>query len=61
LKILKKNEDIKCECGRLLATVNDKWIHVVGKTNYSSNGVEGVFICQKCGRKTELKLIDNLK
>ncbi|WP_462335688.1 hypothetical protein [Fusobacterium varium] len=48
--------EIRCKCGKLLATQKNGWIKILGETNYSSNGKESLFVCQKCKKALRIKI-----
>ncbi len=54
---LKNNKkEIRCEnCNRKLATIENNYFMIKGKTNYYSNGTESTIICSNCNSKNKFK------
>ena len=58
MKIIKQDQDIKCECGRKLGEYKDGWLRTdARKILYSSDGIIHKFKCEKCNHITEIKIL----
>ncbi len=58
MKIIKGNQFIKCECGKILAEYKDGWLKIERhNVIYSSDGIVHKFICSKCKAETEIKIL----
>lgn len=51
-----EKKEIRCEnCNRKLATIENNYFMIKGKTNYSSNGIESTIICSNCNSINKFK------
>lgn len=58
MKIIKGNQFIKCECGKILAEYKDGWLKIdAQRVKYSSDGTVHKFKCDKCKRILEIKIL----